>query len=61
MAAAGGRARITEVVQPAAMAEVGQLLYVQLSASIGDALAPATEAKRAALATLLAPMMIPDE
>jgi len=58
--AAGGRDRIAAVVQPAVVAEVGSLLYVQLSADVTDALAPATEHKRQELAKLLAPVMIPD-
>ena len=59
VAAAGGRDRIAAVVKPAVLAEVGPLLYVQLSAGFEDALAPATEVKRQELGTLLAPVMIP--
>lgn len=59
VASAGGRDRIAAVVQPAVLAEVGPLLYVQLSIGFEDALSPATEAKRQQLATLLAPVMIP--
>lgn len=39
--------------------DVGDLLYVQLSATVADALAPATEARRRALADLLAPITVP--
>lgn len=59
VAAAGGRDRIAEVVQPAVLTDVGPLLYVQVSAAIEDALTPATRAKQQQLATLLAPVMIP--
>lgn len=56
--AAGGREAIAAAVEPAVLAEVGSLLYVQLSA-IEDALSAATREKQQALATLLAPVMIP--
>ena len=59
VAAAGGRERIAEVVQPAVIADVGPLLYVQLSAAIDDALSAVTLAKQQELAKLLAPVMIP--
>lgn len=53
VAAAGGRAHLVDVVAPPVIAEVDGLLYVQLSASVTDALAPATEVRRRALAELL--------
>lgn len=56
--AVGGRARLLELVQPAVVEVVGPLLYVQLS-RLGDALAPETEARRRALAELLAPITVP--
>lgn len=56
--AVGGRARLLEVVQPPVVQDVGELLYVQLSA-LADALAPATAARRGALADLLAPITVP--
>lgn len=59
VAAAGGRDRIAAVVQPAVLADVGPLLYIQLSAAFEDARTPATEAKRRELAKLLAPVMVP--
>jgi hypothetical protein len=51
----GGRARIAEVVKPAAMRSVGELLFVQLTESpaIHD------EVKQAAFTELLAPLLPP--
>lgn len=57
VAAAGGRDQIAAVVQPAVLAEVGPLLYVQLSAGFEDV--RSTSAKRQELRKLLAPVMIP--
>jgi hypothetical protein len=54
VAAAGGRARIAEVVAPAVLRDVGELLYVQLSGEPDSANAPETDAKRRAFAQLLA-------
>jgi hypothetical protein len=39
--------------------DVGDLLYVQLSASVDDALAPETEARRQAFIELLKPIIVP--
>jgi hypothetical protein len=55
VAAIGGRARITEVVAPPVMKDVGSLLYIQLSARAEDALAPETLARKRAFWELLAP------
>jgi|JI10StandDraft_1071094.scaffolds.fasta_scaffold02295_9 hypothetical protein len=57
--AVGGRARLLAAVEPPVVHDVGDLLYVQLSATVADALAPATEARRRALAELLAPITVP--
>jgi hypothetical protein len=59
VAAIGGRERIAEVVQPAILHDVGSLLYVQLSATVDDALTTETEAKRRAFADLLRPIEVP--
>jgi hypothetical protein len=59
LAAIGGRERIASAVAPAVIREVGDLTYVQLSERVEDALAPATEAKRRALADLIAPIVTP--
>ena len=57
--AVGGRARLLAAVAPPVVHDVGDLLYVQLSTTVADALAPATEARRRALADLLAPITVP--
>jgi len=57
--AVGGRARLLAAVEPPVVHDVGDLLYVQLSTTVADALAPATEARRRALADLLAPITVP--
>ena len=57
--AVGGRARLLAAVAPPVVHELGDLLYVQLSATVAEALAPATEARRRALADLLAPITVP--
>jgi hypothetical protein len=57
--AIGGRARLLDVVQPPVVQDVGDLLYVQLSTNVADALAPETEARRRAFADLLAPITVP--
>ncbi|MBV8760180.1 MAG: hypothetical protein JO257_23005 [Deltaproteobacteria bacterium] len=51
--AIGGREKLLAVVKPAVVHDVGDLLYVQLSASVDDALAPETEARRQAFTELL--------
>jgi len=57
--AVGGREKLLAVVKPPVVHDVGDLLYVQLSASIDDALAPETEARRQALIELLTPIIVP--
>jgi hypothetical protein len=57
--AIGGRDRIVSVVKPPVVRDVGDLLYVQLSERVSDALAPETEARRLAFADLLAPITMP--
>ncbi|MBK9036210.1 MAG: hypothetical protein IPL61_34030 [Myxococcales bacterium] len=59
--AVGGRDRLLAAVAPPVVHDVGDLLYLQLSASVADALAPETEARRRALAELLAPITVPLE
>ena len=57
--AVGGRDHLLATVQPPVVHDLGDLLYLQLSASVEDALAPETEARRRALAELLAPITVP--
>lgn len=57
--AVGGREKLLAIVKPPVVHDVGDLLYVQLSASIEDALAPETEARRQALIALLQPIIVP--
>jgi hypothetical protein len=59
VAAVGGRDKIISVVKPPVVREVGELLYVQLSERVADALAPETEARRRVFADLLAPITMP--
>ena len=58
--AIGGREKLLAVVKPPVVHEVGDLLYVQLSASVDDAHAPETEARRQAFIDLLAPILVPE-
>jgi hypothetical protein len=57
--AVGGRDHLLDIVQPPVVHDVGDLLYVQLSTNVADALAPETEARRRAFADLLAPITVP--
>jgi hypothetical protein len=57
--AVGGREKLLSVVKPPVIHDVGDLLYVQLSSSVDDALAPETEARRQALVELLSPIIVP--
>ena len=57
--AVGGRDRLLATVQPPVVHDLGDLLYLQLSATVDDALAPETEVRRRALADLLAPITVP--
>ena len=57
--AVGGRDHLLATVQPPVVHDLGDLLYLQLSTSVEDALAPETEARRRALAELLAPITVP--
>ena len=59
VAAIGGRERIAEVVQPAELREVGELLYVQLTASPETATSPDALAKQRAFTELVAPILVP--
>jgi hypothetical protein len=59
VAAVGGRDKIVDVVKPPVVRDVGELLYVQLSEHVADALAPETEARRRVFADLLAPITMP--
>jgi hypothetical protein len=59
VAAIGGRERIREVVQPPVMRDVGELLYLQLSESVADALSSEVTTKRHALTTLMEPLALP--
>ncbi len=59
VAAAGGRDKLLALVNPPVVHDVGDLLYIQLSASVDDALAPDTEARRHALTELLEPILVP--
>ncbi len=57
--AVGGRDHLLATVQPPVVHDCGDLLYIQLSASVDDALAPETEARRRTFADLLAPITVP--
>lgn len=57
--AVGGRERIVEVVAPPVVRNVGELLYVQMSEHVADALSPEVEARRRAFADLLEPITVP--
>lgn len=57
--AVGGREKLLAIVKPPVVHDVGDLLYIQLSASVEDALAPETEARRQALIALLEPIIVP--
>jgi len=57
--AVGGRDKILSVVKPPVVRDVGDLLYIQLSERVSDALAPETEARRRTFADLLAPITMP--
>jgi hypothetical protein len=57
--AIGGREKLLSIVKPPVVHDVGDLLYVQLSSSVEDALAPETEARRQALVELLGPIIVP--
>ena len=46
-------------MKPPVVRDVGELLYVQLSERVADALAPETEARRRVFADLLAPITMP--
>ncbi len=46
-------------MKPPVVRDVGDLLYIQLSASVDDALAAETEARRQSLSELLAPILVP--
>jgi hypothetical protein len=59
VAAVGGRDTILAAVKPPLIRDVGELLYVQLSERVADALAPETEARRRVFADLLAPITMP--
>lgn len=57
--AIGGREKLLSTVKPAVVHDVGDLLYIQLSASVDDALTDETQARRRALIELLAPIIVP--
>lgn len=57
--AIGGREKLLAVVKPPVVHDVGDLLYVQLSTSIEDALAPETEARRQVFIELVQPILVP--
>jgi hypothetical protein len=57
--AIGGREKLLAIVQPPVVRDVGELLYVQLSASVEEANAPQAEARRQAFIELLAPILVP--
>jgi hypothetical protein len=57
----GGRTKVIDVVEPAVVQDVGPLVYFQLTERVGDALAPAAEAKRARFEELVAPLLPPRE
>ncbi|NVB80739.1 MAG: hypothetical protein HOV81_20250 [Kofleriaceae bacterium] len=57
--AVGGRDKLLAVVRPPVVHDVGDLLYIQLSVSVEEALLPETEARRQALIELLSPIIVP--
>lgn len=59
VAAVGGRRRIEEVVRPPVHIDVGELLYVQLSERVEDALTPDTLVRWRAFVELLEPIAVP--
>ena len=59
VAAIGGREQIEAVVQPAAMREVGRLLYVQVTASSETALSQESVARQRAFAELASKILVP--
>jgi len=58
VAAIGGRDQIARVVDPALFEEVGDLLYVQLTASIEDAWTPMMWEKRLKFRQLMQPILV---
>ncbi len=59
VAAIGGRERILDVVQPAVTREVGELFYVQLTATVSGATNDVAKRRYRAFAELLAPITMP--
>ena len=59
VAAVGGRAKILEVVQPEVTRDVGDLLYVQLTAKVTEATSETAKRRYRAFAELLAPITMP--
>lgn len=57
--AVGGRDKLLAAVNPPVVHDVGDLLYVQLSASVDDAHSAETEGRRRALIDVLAPIIVP--
>ncbi len=57
--AIGGRDRIQKEVQPALMEQIGDLLYIQLTAWIDDAWTPEMWNKRLKLRQLMEPILVP--
>ncbi|NVB80738.1 MAG: hypothetical protein HOV81_20245 [Kofleriaceae bacterium] len=57
--AIGGREKLLATVNPPVVHDVGDLLYLQLSASVDDALSDETQARRRALIELLTPIIVP--
>jgi hypothetical protein len=57
--AVDGREKLLATIQPPVVHDVGELLYVQLSSSVEEANAPATEDRRQAFIELLAPILVP--
>ena len=55
----GGRDKILAVVKPPVVRDVGDLLYVQLSERIIDALAPEAALRLRAFTDLVAPLTLP--
>lgn len=59
VAAIGGRDKIVDVVRPAVVRDVGDLLYIQLTDRVSEATSDLAKARYRAFAELLAPITMP--
>ncbi|NVB85042.1 MAG: hypothetical protein HOV81_42135 [Kofleriaceae bacterium] len=61
VAAVGGRDKILDIVKPAVVRDVGDLLYIQLTERVSEATSDVAKARYRAFAELLAPITVPPE